>query len=98
MFLIINFFYSLSKTIVEITRHYIQIFQDENLWDIVYDFDMMISYGYSQAITEMAYSGHKLIFLDVDIQLSEPSLLNDTIKEGNVITCKGYGEYSIINL
>jgi hypothetical protein len=66
----------------------IQIFQDENLWDIAYDFDMMISYGYSQAITEMAYSGHKLIFLDAGIQIPEVPLLNDAIKEGNVMTCK----------
>jgi hypothetical protein len=66
----------------------IQIFQDENLWDVAYDFDMLISYGYSQAITEIAYSGHKLIFLDAGIQIPEPPLLNDAIKEGNVISCQ----------
>jgi hypothetical protein len=64
------------------------IFQDENLWDIAYDFDIMISYGYSQAITEMAYSGHKLIFLDSKIEIPESPLLSDAIKEGNILACK----------
>jgi hypothetical protein len=65
----------------------VDIFQDESLWDIACDYNTLISFGYSQAITEIVYSGHKLIFLNAGIVIPEPPLLKESIKEGNTIEC-----------
>ena len=64
-----------------------EVFQDQYLWDIAYDYDVLISYGHSQAITEIAYSGHKLIFLDAGIPIPKAILLKNAVDEGNAIEC-----------
>lgn len=64
------------------------IFQSENLWDIISDFDMIISYGYSTAHTEIAYSGMKMILLNDSTNLPRFPLVKEAMESGNIQYCE----------
>ncbi|CAD6516661.1 conserved hypothetical protein [metagenome] len=63
------------------------IFQSEDLWDILYDFDIVLSYGYSNAHTEISFSGKKLILIKTETSFPTMDLIDEGIKSGHVIEC-----------
>jgi len=65
-----------------------EIFQSENLWDIIYDFDMVISFGFSNAHTIVAYSGMKMILLDTRLDMPIMELVKEGITSGHIKQCR----------
>jgi hypothetical protein len=63
------------------------IFQSEDLLDILYNFDIALSYGYSNAHTEISFSGKKLILLQTETQFPTMDLIDEGITSGHVIKC-----------
>jgi len=87
---------SFYKSFLQKIKINTQIFQSENLWDIAKNYDLLLSYGYSQAHTEIAYSGKQTIFLDADIKLPLMTLIKEGIQAGHVKQCKN--DNSLISL
>lgn len=65
-----------------------KIFQKENLWDVARNYDLFLTYGYSQVHSELAYSGKKVILLDSNVNLPLITLVNEAIEIGNIKQCK----------
>lgn len=63
------------------------IFQTEDLWEIINDFDMAISYGFSTSHSEIAYSGMKMILMDSGMELSKFPFVKEAISIGNIKEC-----------
>ncbi|RNJ80274.1 MAG: hypothetical protein D9C04_01945 [Nitrosopumilus sp. B06] len=66
----------------------IQIFQSENLFDIITNFDLVISYGSTTAHTETIASNMKLILIDLGMDLELAPLVKEGISCGLVTMCK----------
>ena len=63
------------------------IYQSENLWSVISNFDMVISYGYSTAHTEIAFSEMKMILLNDGVNLSRFPLVEESIDSGHIQYC-----------
>ena len=64
-----------------------QIFQEEDLWELISDYNLVLSYGYSTSHTEISYAGMKMILLDPEIVLPKLPLVNEGIKSGHIQEC-----------
>jgi|TARA_B110000438_G_C15783698_1_gene637431 UDP-N-acetylglucosamine:LPS N-acetylglucosamine transferase len=69
-----------------------KIYQQENIWDIIDNYDLVLSYGFSTSHTECAYGGIKMILLDVDWNFKRFALVNEGISSGFIIECKKFEE------
>lgn len=87
---------SFYKSFLQKIKINTQIFQSENLWDIAKNYDILLSYGYSQAHAEIAYSGKQTIFLDANIKLPLMTLIKEGIQAGHIKQCEN--DNSLISL
>lgn len=69
---------------------YANIYQSEDLWDLIYDYDVVLSYGYSNAHTEISFSGKKLILLKTHIQFPLMDLIEVGKLSGHVKDCENF--------
>ena len=63
------------------------IFQKENLWEIVDNFNLVISYGATAAHTELAACEVKMVLLSIS-KAPLVSLVKEAISNGHVIKCE----------
>lgn len=68
------------------------IFQSEDLWDLIYDFDIILSYGYSNAHTEISFSGKKLILIKTQTSFPMMDLIEEGKKSGHILECQDIHE------
>ena len=73
-----------------------KIFQKESFWDIVNDFDVIVSYGYTTTHSEIALIGYRMILLNISQELREMPLVNSALESGFVKRCKNLSELSKI--
>lgn len=66
------------------------IFQNEDIWDIISDFDLTLSYGFSTLHTEIAAAGIKMILLDIDFNFGLMSLVKEGIQSGHIKKCSNF--------
>jgi len=64
-----------------------EVLQSEDLWDIINDFDMVLSFGYSNSHTEVAFSGMKMILVNIGMELPLMELVKDGIASGHIKKC-----------
>jgi len=63
------------------------VFQSDDLWDLIYDFDIILSYGYSNAHTEISFSGKKLILIKTQTSFPVMDLIEEGKKSGHILEC-----------
>jgi len=66
----------------------ISIFQSEDLWDLIPNNDVFISYGSSQALGDLAFSQKRTISISVGEPLQGVPLVNEAISSGFIVKCK----------
>ena len=64
-----------------------KIYQQEILFDLIHDFDLVLTYGYSSAHTQIVCAEKKMIFYDVNLHLPKMKLVDVGIKSGFVKVC-----------
>jgi hypothetical protein len=67
------------------------IYQHEDLWDLISEHDIVISYGHTHAHTELA-CGIKFILLDEGLDLPLMPLVQEGISSGHIVKCKSFKE------
>lgn len=68
----------------------IKIYQHENLLETMYNYDIILSYGYSTIHTECAYAGIKMILLDVGWNFKKTALVDEALKSGFFLSCASF--------
>jgi len=63
------------------------IYQKENIWDIIQKFDLVISYGFSTVHSELSLVGVKMILLDFNFNFPLFPFVEESIEFGNVLRC-----------
>lgn len=66
----------------------IPIFQSEDLWDLIPNNDVFISYGPSQALGDLAFSQKRTISVSVGEPLRGIPLVDEAISSGFIVECK----------
>lgn len=61
-----------------------KVFQNENLWNLSNNYELFITYGYSQIHFELAFSGRKTILLNSSINLPFMPLVEEAIEIGTI--------------
>lgn len=75
-----------------------KIYQHENLFDTMRDYDIIISYGSSSVHTECAYGGIKMILLDINWNYRRVNLVDEAIRSKYFMHCKEFNQLvSMIN-
>ncbi len=69
-----------------------KIYQEENFWDIINEYDLVLSYGFSTIHTECAYGGIKMILLDVGWNFKKFALVNEAISSKFFVICNRFEE------
>lgn len=67
-----------------------KIFQHENLWDIIDEYDVVLSYSSSTVHTECAVGGIKTVLLDVGWSFRMAALVEEAITSGHFIKCNRF--------
>lgn len=75
-----------------------RIFQKEPFWDIIDEFDIIISYGYTTTHSEIALIGYRLILLETEQDFRKMPLIDSAMKSGFVKKCENLNELSKIIL
>lgn len=68
----------------------VQIFQSEDLWDLIDRFDLVLSYGTTYAHTELSSSEIKLIILDPKNEFVRQPLVIEGVESGHVVICNAF--------
>ena len=63
------------------------IYQKENVWDIIEEFDLILTFGSSTIHSELSLVGVKTIILDFNFNLPLFPFVKEGLKFGNVIRC-----------
>lgn len=64
------------------------IFQSENLWDIIHQYDIALTFGMSTSHTEISYSGMRMIKIyDIGVDLPDFPLVEEGIISGHIRPC-----------
>jgi hypothetical protein len=63
------------------------IYQQENIWDIIEKFDLIITFGFSTIHSELSLLGAKMILLDFDFVFPLVPFVKEGIEFGNVLRC-----------
>jgi len=66
----------------------IPIFQSEDLWSLIPNNDVFISYGSSQALGDLAFSQKRTISISVGTPLHGVPLVSVAISSGFIVECK----------
>lgn len=69
-----------------------KVFQSEDLWQLIKNFNLIISYGYSTAHTEIACSTKKMILLNDGANLPRFPLVNEALSIGSIKFCNDMEE------
>lgn len=69
-----------------------KIYQHEDLFDTMKNYDIIISYGSSSVHTECAYGGIKMILLDINWNYKRFNLVDEAIRSGYFMHCKNFKE------
>jgi UDP-N-acetylglucosamine:LPS N-acetylglucosamine transferase len=64
-----------------------KIFQNDDLWDLISQYDLVISYGSTTAHSEFACGGVKLIIFNPDDEFYTMPMVDDAILNGHVLKC-----------
>ena len=64
-----------------------KIYQKEDFWDIIFEYDLVLSVGASTINTECAYGGIKMILLDVEWNFRKLALVNEAISNEFFVVC-----------
>ena len=65
-----------------------KIFQSEDLWDIIGQYDIALTYGMSTSHTEISYSGMRMIKIyDIGVDLPDFPLVEEGIISGHIKRC-----------
>ncbi len=63
----------------------IPIFQNQSVWEIIHDYDLIVSFGFSTIHSEIALNGTKMIFLDFNFPYLD--FVEESINFGNIQIC-----------
>jgi len=80
------------KELLSKSKIHSDVFQSEDLWDLIYDYDIILSYGYSNAHTEISFSGKKLILIKTQTPFPTMDLIEEGKMSGHVEECKDIQE------
>ena len=69
-----------------------KIYQSEDFWDIISDFDLVVSYGATGIHTELSIVGIKMILVDLDFNFPQYPFLQEGIDSGHIRKCKHLNE------
>ncbi len=64
-----------------------EIYQNEDVWDILDKFDLVITFGFSTIHSELSLVGVKTIILDFDFNLPLMTYVKEGIEFGNIKIC-----------
>ena len=64
-----------------------KIYQNEDLWELIPNFDIALTYGFSTSHTELAALGMKTVFIQTEISHKVIPLLNEGINSGHIQNC-----------
>lgn len=65
----------------------ILVFQNESIWKIIHNYDIIVSFGYSTIHSEIALSGAKMILLDFNFNFPYLDFVSQGIDFGNIKIC-----------
>ena len=65
----------------------IPLFQNESIWEIIHDYDLIISFGFSTIHSEIALNGTKMILVDFDFNFPYLDFVEESINSGNTQVC-----------
>lgn len=68
----------------------VPIFQSEDLWDVIDNFDLVLSYGTTYAHTELSSSEIRLIILDPKNEFVRQPLVIEGVESGHVVICNAF--------
>lgn len=68
----------------------IPIFQEEKLWDIIKNFDAVLTYGYGYPQIECAYTGIRTILIKLKWEFPIIPLVNAAIRSGYFVVCHDF--------
>lgn len=74
----------------------IPIFQNEKLWDIIHEFDIIVTYGYGYPQIECAFGGIRTILLKTKWKFPELPIVKAAIKAGYFKKCQNFHEINKI--
>jgi len=74
----------------------VKIYQNEPFWDIIRDFDVMISYGFSMIHTEIALAGCRMILFNFDQEFRIMPLVDSAINSGFIQKCDKFDELPLM--
>ena len=70
-----------------------QVFQSEDLWNIIDQYDIVLTYGLSTSHTEISYSGMRMIKIyDIGVNLPDSPLVEEGILSGHVQKCNDFND------
>lgn len=78
---------SYYQSLISTLKINVPIYQKEILFDLIRDFDLVLTYGYSTAHTQIVCAEKKMILYDVDLHLPKMKLIDAGIKSGFVKIC-----------
>lgn len=65
----------------------IPIFQNQSIWEIIHDYDLIVSFGFSTIHSEIALNGNKMILVDFNFNFPYLDFVEDSIHFGNTRVC-----------
>ena len=71
-------------------RMHLQCFDSnkkESIWEIIHDYDLIISFGFSTIHSEIALNGTKMILVDFDFNFPYLDFVEESINSGNTQIC-----------
>lgn len=78
---------SYYQSLIHSLKVNVPIYQKEILFDLIHDFDLVLTYGYSAAHTQIVCAEKKMILYDVNLHLPKMQLIDAGIKSGFVKIC-----------
>ena len=64
-----------------------KIYQNEDVWDVIKNYDVVLTFGYSTIHYELSLIGVKTILLDFNFNFPMMTFVKEGIKFGNIIKC-----------
>lgn len=64
-----------------------EIYQNEDVWDIIEKYDLVLTFGISTIHSELSLVGVKMILLDFDFNLPLATFVKEGIEFGNIMKC-----------
>jgi len=79
----------------QITKNFginVKIFQMEDIWKILPDYELVISFGFSNSHTELSFAGQKLIILNPNQEFPLMDLVEEGKSCGHVMNCSDFSD------